>query len=320
MKSLKISIIMSVYNAEKYLNQSISSILNQSYRDFEFIIVNDASTDNSLNIIKEFENEDNRIVLIDNDENIGLTKSLNKALKKLKGKYIARHDADDVSLPERLEKQYNFLENNEDIFLCGTDLININRKGVIINNKNTIITGQEKIKTLLQKKNCITHSSIMFRNNGYFYREKFIYAQDYDFYLNLLSNGLKLDNLDEKLILYRNVSNNITISKYNKQEMFAQTANKFFKQRIKIGKDRYDKFDPLKILEMEDMDCEESYYIKQMKLYLEDDDYNCAKKILSEYKKLEGVSFIDSVPYSICINMPYVYKFYRRIYYGDKSK
>ena len=143
---------MSVCNAEKYLNQSISSILNQSFRDFEFIIVNDASTDNTLNIIKEFKNDDNRIVLIDNENNIGLTKSLNKALKKVKGKFIARHDADDISLPERLEKQHYFLEINEDIFLCGTDLININGKGVEINNKNSIITGQEKIKKRIQKR------------------------------------------------------------------------------------------------------------------------------------------------------------------------
>ena len=84
--------------------------------------------------------------------------------------------------------------------------------------------------------------------------------------------------------------------------------------------DASNKFDPSKILEMEDNNREESYYIKQMKLYLEDKDYNCAKKILSEYKKLEGVSFLDSFPYSICINYPFVYKNYRKICYGDEIK
>lgn len=311
---------MSVYNTEKYLDQSILSILSQTFQDFEFIIINDASTDCSLSIIKKFQERDKRIKLVNNEENLGLTKSLNKALKKAEGNYIARQDADDISLTERLQKQYFFLERNKSIFLCGTDRVDIDGKEFTLKNRSTIITGCENVKKLLQKRNCITHSSIMFRNNGYLYREKFIYAQDYDFFLNLLSNGLKLDNLDEKCVLYRNVSNNISVSKKNKQVIFAITANKFYKQRLKTGKDQYDEFDPLKIIKMEDNDPKKVLLILRMKLYLKDRDFTNAKKVLMEYKKLKNVSFINSIPYSIGINYPFVYNIYRRIYYGDKFK
>jgi len=319
-KKQKISVIMSVYNNEKYLDQSILSILNQTFEDFEFIIINDASKDCSLAIMKKYQERDKRIKLVHNEKNLGLTKSLNRALKKAESNYIARQDADDISLPERLEKQYIFLEKNDDIFLCGTDRVNIDEKEVALKKKSTIITGCEKIEDILQKRNCITHSSIMFRNHGYLYREKFLYAQDYDFFLNLLSNRLKLDNLEDKLIKYRNVSTNISVSKKNKQEVFAETAKEFYEQRLKTENDQYDEFDPSKIIRMEDNDPKRNFLILRMKLHLEDRDFNNAKKVLEKYKKLEGVSFIDSFPYSICINMPYVYKLYRRIYYGDKSK
>ena len=111
-----ISVVMSVYNGEKYLKRSIDSILNQTFKDFEFIIINDGSTDKSLEIIKSY--DDDRIVLID-QENKGLTKSLNIGIKTASGKYIARQDADDVSLPDRLKKQVDFLEVREDVVLLG---------------------------------------------------------------------------------------------------------------------------------------------------------------------------------------------------------
>lgn len=104
-----ISVVMSVYNAEKYLPEAIESILHQTYSNFEFIIINDCSNDRSLSIIKEYSLKDNRIVLINNSANLGLTKNLNKAISVAKYEFIARMDADDVSLPDRFERQMNFL-------------------------------------------------------------------------------------------------------------------------------------------------------------------------------------------------------------------
>src|SRR6187397_2012165 len=102
-----VTVLMSVYNAEKYLREAIDSILNQTYRNFEFIIINDASTDGSEAIINSYKDE--RIRLISNSQNLRLTASLNKGIDLAKGKYIARMDADDASLPERLQKQVTFM-------------------------------------------------------------------------------------------------------------------------------------------------------------------------------------------------------------------
>ena len=109
---------MPAYNAEKYIAESIESILSQTFTDFEFIIINDASTDSTKEIIESF--QDSRIILINNEQNLGVAKSLNIGIATAKGKYIARMDADDISLPERFQTQFNFMEKNPDIDICGS--------------------------------------------------------------------------------------------------------------------------------------------------------------------------------------------------------
>lgn len=117
-KKPAISVLMPVYNSEKYLNEAIESILNQTFVDFEFIIINDASNDNSENIIESY--QDSRIKYFKNEKNLGVAKTLNKGLKLAQGKYIARMDSDDISLPERLYKQFKFMEVYNDIDVCGS--------------------------------------------------------------------------------------------------------------------------------------------------------------------------------------------------------
>ncbi|HAS7841575.1 TPA: glycosyltransferase family 2 protein, partial [Vibrio cholerae] len=119
MSSPKISVVMSVYNGEKYLGEAIDSILKQTFSDFEFIIINDGSTDKTLEIIKSYMKKDDRIVLVSR-ENKGLIVSLNEGLDLAKGQYIARMDADDISIKSRFEKQIEFLDSNPDIGVCGT--------------------------------------------------------------------------------------------------------------------------------------------------------------------------------------------------------
>ncbi len=142
----KVSVIMSVYNGDKYLREAIESILNQTFTDFEFIIVNDGSTDNSLEIIESYDDE--RIKTINNKKNIGLTKSLNKALKFAKGKYIARQDADDVSLPNRFEKQVEYLDSHPEVALVGTSVYLIDENGKIIGKR--IAFAKPRIKDLFK--------------------------------------------------------------------------------------------------------------------------------------------------------------------------
>jgi len=114
----KVTVLMSVYNGECYLNEAIDSILTQTFTDFEFLIIDDASTDNTPDILSSY--PDPRIKIITNEENLGLTKSLNKGLAVAQGDYIARMDADDISLPERLEVQVNFMDSNSNVCVCGS--------------------------------------------------------------------------------------------------------------------------------------------------------------------------------------------------------
>lgn len=117
-----VSVIMSAYNAEKYVEQAIESILNQTYRKFEFIIVDDASTDSTFSILRDFKKKDKRIILIKNKNNLGLYKNLNKALKFVKGKYTIRIDADDWAYPERFQLQTELMEAHSNVVVSGSHI------------------------------------------------------------------------------------------------------------------------------------------------------------------------------------------------------
>lgn len=238
----EISVIMSVYNGERFLANSIESVLNQTFTNFEFLIIDDCSTDKSAEIIRQYSTTDNRIKYLKNKQNIGLTKSLNKALQIAQGKYIARMDADDISLPERFRKQYNFLEKNQNTFLIGGWAIKIDEKAIETDVMKTR-TSFNQLKKWLPKMNSFIHSTIMFRHEkNIFYREKFVYAQDYDFYLNLLSQNKMLCNLPEILIKYRETSDSISIKNKLPQYLLTQKAKVFFAERKKNGYDSYAHF------------------------------------------------------------------------------
>ena len=130
MKNPKVTVLMSVYNGEKYLQEAIDSILEQTFKDFEFLIINDGSTDKTGEILESY--HDLRIKIINNEKNIGLTKSLNKGLKLARGEYIARQDADDISMPERLEKEVEFLETHQDYAVVGAFAKIINKNSEIL--------------------------------------------------------------------------------------------------------------------------------------------------------------------------------------------
>jgi glycosyltransferase involved in cell wall biosynthesis len=197
---------MSVYNAEKYLKEAVESILNQTYKNFEFIIINDCSLDNSWNILKGYEKDHKNIRLINNVENLGLTKNLNKALLLSKGQYIARMDADDISELNRFERQREFLENNEDVAILGTFSKDINEFGEVIRTRTVPITHIDIIR-MLPKFSPISHPTVMFRKKkleklGY-YNTKYRTSQDLDMWLRAAGAGLKFYNIPEYLFKYR---------------------------------------------------------------------------------------------------------------------
>ncbi len=248
MKKLQISVIMSVYNAEKYLNEAIESILNQTFASFEFIIINDGSTDNSLKIIKKYQKNDKRIKLINNRTNLGLIRSLNKGLKIAKGKYIARMDADDIALPKRLELQLEFLENKKEINLVGSFAIMVNEMGKKIALEKVLLCPEE-IEKKLKKSCCLIHPTIMFRNEGkFFYREKAYYCEDYDLYLQMISQGRKIANYPLPLLKYRVTLGSISSTKSYYQKIFTKKIKEIHAKGIKEGKKEYNLFNPKKIL------------------------------------------------------------------------
>lgn len=195
-----ITVLLPVYNCEKYVFDAIASILNQTYSNFELLIIDDCSTDTTLQICKSFGDE--RIILIEKEKNSGYTNSLNYGIAIAKGKYIARMDGDDISLPTRFEKQVAFMEANEDVVVCGTTFSIINSTTVI-----ALPELHEDIKGRLLNGNCIGHPTVMLRKNtlekhAILYNPEMEPAEDYDMWTRLITVG-KLHNLQETLLLYR---------------------------------------------------------------------------------------------------------------------
>ena len=232
----EISVVMSVYNGERHLRESVDSILNQTFQDFEFIIINDGSTDLSKDILESY--KDKRIILM-NQINMGLTISLNIALSMAKGKYIARQDADDISEPDRLEKQIDFMENNTAVGLLGSRFQIISEVGEIIGNCCPPLED-EIIKKGLIEMNQLCHGSVMIRREVLsvvgVYREVFKYAQDFDLWLRI-SEKYKVNNLPEYLIRYRMLNNSISGRKMLLQSRYAGLAIKQALLRRKTGTD-----------------------------------------------------------------------------------
>ena len=221
-KDPKVTVLMSVYNNETTVAAAIDSILNQTFTDFEFIVIDDCSTDNSLNVIKNF--SDKRIRLIENRSNIGLTKSLNKGLDAAAGIYIARMDSDDISEIFRLEKQVVFMEENKDFILIGSSYRIIN-KGREIIREVLYNSSPEKIYYDLLFQNMFAHASVIFRLDkarelgGY--NENYRFAQDYDFWCRLASRG-KIWVIPDILISWTQDDRNISGTNLSEQQKVSQ--------------------------------------------------------------------------------------------------
>lgn len=203
-QNAEISIIMPVYNAEKYLREAIESILRQTYRNFVLYIINDGSSDNSEEIILSF--KDQRIKYLKNSCNLGIVKTLNKGLEIADTKYIARMDADDICDKRRLETQYNELEKDSDLVLLGTAASLINEDGIIV---GKIIPPQDDraIRTSLLFSNVFIHSSVMIRNsilkeNKWNYNINHKAVEDYGLWTKI-ADKYKVKILPLQLMKYR---------------------------------------------------------------------------------------------------------------------
>lgn len=206
----KVSILMPMYNSEKYVQESIDSILNQSYENFELIIVDDGSIDSSLEIVEKY--NDSRIKLYKNIVNKGLPYTRNKLLSLATGEYIALLDSDDIALPNRLQVQVDFLEKNQSVDIVGSSAIIFGKYK--IEKASKIITGIEDIKCNLMFGNCMINSTVMMRrsfveNNKLSYREECVVCQDYSFFVDAALVG-NIENMNISTIKYRTGHENIT--------------------------------------------------------------------------------------------------------------
>lgn len=225
----QISVLMSVYNGETTVAESMESILNQTCTDFEFIIYDDGSTDGSAKIIESYASKDKRIVF-HTQENIGLTKTLNRGIAIAKGKYIARQDADDVSYPARLEKQLAFMKGKSDILLCGANCDNLYPDGT---QSQWGYEDIDKLNKSVFYKTPFAHSTAFMRTedtralNGY--NEQMRTAQDAELWMRFAERG-KIAMLEEPLLLRRVTPTSISKSKQSQQ--FADV----FRARMKHNK------------------------------------------------------------------------------------
>lgn len=232
-----ISVIMSTYKEdERSLRESIESILNQTYRDFEYIIILDyPDNDVHKSVIEEYALKDDRIHFYINEKNMGLTDSLNRGLSLCHSEYIARMDADDISLPDRLERQMKYLEKNHYDLIGGiTEMINEN--GSLLYSIKSVPTDPKKINKALRYSQCIAHPTwlgrkeVFEKNAGYRHMPL---CEDYDFTLRAVLNGFVVSNLNEAVLKYRMTSNSISRSNLFEQYLYmSYITNEYKNNRI----------------------------------------------------------------------------------------
>jgi len=197
-KSPKVSVVTSVYNGEKYIEECVQSILNQSFKDFEFILLDNGSTDGTAKFLDQINDPRVRVV---HQENLGIPQSLNKGVQLARGELVARLDADDVSYPHRLEHQVQFMDANKDHVLCGGGYqcwIN----GSLSPQTVPLPLTDQDIRSRLSRFNPIAHSAVVFRKDAFLqvggYDRHLLFTQDYDLWIRLMKIG-KASNLEENL-------------------------------------------------------------------------------------------------------------------------
>ena len=205
-----VSVIMAVYNAENYLRQAIDSVLNQTYKNIELLIINDGSTDESIKIVQSI--NDQRIRYFENSINVGVVKTRNLGIENARGEYIAIVDSDDLVLPEKFAIQVGFMEKNHDFGLCATYFNIIDKNDVLLGKVKRPNNDHDAIAHLIVE-NYICHSSVMFRASlvrQNKYAEEYIYNEDYEL-IYRISKFSKIKIIPECLISYRVHSNNTSV-------------------------------------------------------------------------------------------------------------
>ena len=212
---------MPVYNCEKYIAEAIESVLHQTFSDFEFIIINDGSTDSTERIVRSYANKDDRIIFINNAKNSGVTDALNQGLDLCRGEYIARMDGDDISLPQRFEKQVEYMDKHPDCGVLGTWF-------QIFDGQNVPIYYPTQIKAFdLLCGICVCHPTVMLRKSvmdryGFKYNQEYKHAEDFALWSKMVF-VTEIHNLPKVLLYYRWTDQNVSM--VHMQEQRAKTES-----------------------------------------------------------------------------------------------
>lgn len=218
-----ISVLMPVYNGERFLREAIDSILSQTFRDFELIIINDGSTDNTESIIQSY--SDSRIKYVKNEKNLKLIKTLNKGIGLAKGKYIARMDADDVSLPNRLELQYAFMESHSNVGASSSLIYSMSETGIVkgISKYYGCTTTMSCLYSSLLRSPLVHPVSIirtsLLKEIKYSDTKDALHIEDFVLWGNILKYGYDIANIEKPLLYYRDVSGSISHKYKNLQKI-----------------------------------------------------------------------------------------------------
>ncbi len=286
-----ISVVMSCYNEKKEeIKKSIDSILKQTFKDFEFIIVLDNPNNTELKkLLQYYKKKDNRIKIVINDTNIGLAMSLNKGIEKSKFDIIARMDADDISMCDRFEKEYNYLLSHRDISLISSRVIVIDEYDKEIRKRFPSFVNDKYIHKALNKGNFISHPCAMFRKKDYIdvggYRD-FPTTQDYDLWLRFAEKEYKFHILNECLLKYRERREGISVEKAYLQFLCQNYIQMIHLKRINTKKDDFSRKDLYSFLEKNE-------YKSQKKMK----EYNKARNELNEanncIRSFKIIKFVD---------------------------
>lgn len=218
-KTPEISVIMSVYNGEKYLAEAIESLINQSFSDWELVVIDDCSTDSTGEILRHYSEVDGRIIVHTNETNLKLPSSLNKAIALSRGKYIARMDADDICMPERFEKQYDFMKKNPDIALSSCRFLTL-KNGVYSSGGCGGRCDSDAIRAMLLTANPILHPGVIAKADvmkELMYDTSLTCTEDLELWTRMADKNLKMQILPEYLLIYRLHDKQITSTTLERQ-------------------------------------------------------------------------------------------------------
>lgn len=238
-----VSVLMPAYNVEKYIGDALDSLLEQSYSNLEIIVVDDASTDNTLNILNDYAAKDSRIKVYSNNINLGIVGTMNHGLTYCHGDFIARMDADDIAILDRIEKQINYLIENPEVDIVGSSTITVNMDGVG-NSVSRVPIGKKQIESTLELFSPCFHIWLAKRDvyhalSGY---RELAPAEDYDFLLRAHTRGFIIDNIDEPLMKIRCREGNTADLAGLKQRKAHYYVIELYKKRRahKHGQDTFD--------------------------------------------------------------------------------